>query len=59
MGIEKTDESSIKDSRKKKSSSETNLKQMAEHVEPNTPAASPALTVKILTTMETPQGVGI
>ena len=59
MGIEKTDGSSIKDSRKKKSSSETNLEQMAEHVEPNTPAASPALTVKILPIMETPQGVGI
>ncbi len=59
MGIEKTDGSSIKDSRNKKSSSETNLEQMAEHVEPNTPAASPALTVKILPIMETPQGVGI
>ena len=59
MGIEKTDGSSIKDSRNKKSSSETNLEKMTEHVEPNTPAASPALTVKILTTMETPQGVGI
>ena len=32
---------------------------MAEHVEPNTPAASPALTGKILPTMEIPQGVGI
>ena len=59
MGIEKTDGSSIKDSRNKKSSSETNLEQMAEHVEPNTPAASPALNGKILPIMETPQGVGI
>ena len=59
MGIEKTDGSSIKDSRNKKRSSETNLEQMAEHVEPNTPAASPALTGKILPIMETPQGVGI
>lgn len=55
----KTDKPRIKDSPKKKSSSETKLKKTAEHVEPNAPVASPVQTVEILTTMETPQGVGI
>jgi hypothetical protein len=55
----KIDKSRIKDSPKKKSSSETKLEKTAEHVEPNAPVASPVQTVEILTTMETPQGVGI
>jgi hypothetical protein len=59
MRIKKIDKSRIKDSPKKKSSSETKLEKTAEHVEPNAPVTSPVQTVEILTTMETPQGVGI
>ncbi len=59
MGIEKTDKSRIKDSLKKRSSSETKAEKTAEHVEPNAPVASPVQTVETFTTMETPQSVGI
>ena len=59
MGIAKIFETRIKDGPKKRSSSETTVKKMAEDVEPNAPVASPVQTVKTLAAVETPQGAGI
>ena len=59
MEIEKIDKLRIKDSPQKNSTSENKAEKTAKHVEPNAPVASPEKIVDILTTMETPQAVGI